>query len=105
MIHGHDKPPTGGEHIFGVLLLESNAMAKTLIQTVVQQLEHERTRLETELHKVSAALTAFGRAYLGGAKLGQARGKRRTISAAGRKRIVAAQRARWAKWKAKQKKS
>jgi hypothetical protein len=80
-------------------------MAKTLMQNVVQQLEHERTRLQTELHKVSAALTAFGRAYLGGAKAGRARGKRRTISAAGRKRIAAAQRARWAKLKAKQKKS
>ena len=86
------------------LLLKSNAMAKTLMQNVVQQLEHERTRLQTELHKVSAALTAFGRAYLGGAKSGRAPGKRRTISAAGRKRIAAAQRARWAKVRAKQKK-
>ena len=105
MIHRHDKPPTGGEHIFAVLLLEFDAMAKTLIQNVVQQLEYERTRLQSELHKVSAALTAFGRAYLGGAKPGRARGKRRTMSAAGRKRIVAAQRVRWAKWRAKQKKS
>jgi hypothetical protein len=80
-------------------------MAKTLIQTVVQQLEYERNRLQTELHKVTAALTAFGRAYLGGAKPGRARGKRRTISAAGRRRIAAAQRARWAKVRAKQKKS
>ena len=87
------------------LLLKSNAMAKTLMQNVVQQLEHERTRLQTELQKVSAALTAFGRAYLGGAKSGRALGKRRTISAAGRKRIAAAQRARWAKVRAKQKKS
>jgi hypothetical protein len=84
------------------LLLESNAMAKTLIQTVVQQLELERRRLQTELHKVSAALTAFGNAYLGRAKPGM---KKRTISAAGRKRIAAAQRARWAKVRAKQKKS
>jgi hypothetical protein len=80
-------------------------MAKTPIQNVVQQLEHERTRLQTELHKVSAALKAFGRAYLGGTKAGQPLGKRRTISAAGRKRIAAAQRARWAKVRAKQKKS
>ena len=80
-------------------------MAKTLIQNVVQQLESERNRLQTELYKVSAALTAFGRAYLGGAKAGRTRGKRRTISAAGRKRIAAAQRARWAKVRAKQKKS
>src|SRR5258708_6849447 len=87
------------------LLLKSNVMAKTLMQNVVQQLEHERTRLQTELHKVSAALTAFGRSYLGGAKSGRPFGKRRTISAAGRKRIAAAQRARWAKVRAKQKKS
>jgi hypothetical protein len=86
-----------------VLLLKSNAMAKTLIQNVVQQLEHERSRLQTELHRVSAALTAFGNAYLSGGK--PAKKKRRTISATGRKRIAAAQRARWAKLRAKQKKS
>jgi len=78
-------------------------MPKTLIQNVVQQLEHERARLRTELHKVSAALTAFGKVYLSGGK--PAKTKRRTISAAGRKRIAAAQRARWAKLKAKQEKS
>jgi len=78
-------------------------MAKTLIQNVVQQLERERIRLQTELHRVSAALTAFGNAYLSGR--GPGKKKRRTMSAAGRRRIAAAQRARWAKWKAKQKKS
>jgi hypothetical protein len=86
------------------LLLKFDPMAKTLIQNVVKQLERERIRLQTELNRVSAALTAFGRAYLGGAKPGRAGSKRRTMSAAGRKRIAAAQRARWAKWKAKQKK-
>lgn len=85
------------------LLLESDAMAKTLIQNVVQQLERERNRLQTELHRVSAALTAFGNAYLKGGRPGKR--KRRTMSGAGRKRIAAAQRARWAKWKTKQKKS
>ncbi len=74
-------------------------MRKTMIQTVVQQLKREQARLRLELDGVSAALTAFGRAYLGGKPA-----KRRTISAAGRKRIAEAQRARWAKVKAKQKK-
>jgi len=78
-------------------------MPKTLIQNVVQQLDRERIRLKTELSKVSAALTAFGRVYLEGTKSGNVRGKRHTISAAGRKRIAAAQRARWAKVKAKAK--
>ena len=101
MIHGQDAlvfPRAATD-----LLLKSNPMAKTLIQTVVQQLELERNRLQTELHRVSAALTAFGNAYLSGGK--PAKTKRRTISVAGRRRIAAAQRARWAKLRVKQKKS
>jgi len=75
-------------------------MPKTLMQSVVSQLQKERTRLEDELHRVTAALTAFGKVYLQGSK-----GilTKRTISAAGRKRIAAAQRARWAKIRAKKK--
>jgi hypothetical protein len=75
-------------------------MPRTLMQSVVRQLQKERTRLEDELHRVTAALTAFGKVYLRGSK--GARTKR-TISAAGRKRIAAAQRARWAKIRAKKK--
>ena len=79
-------------------------MPKTLMQNVVEQLEIERVRLETELHKISAALTAFGRVHLDGGKPAKSSAKRRTMSAAGRRRIAAAQRARWAKLKAKKKK-
>jgi hypothetical protein len=77
-------------------------MAKSLIQTVVKQLHQERARLEDELHRVTAALTTFGRVYMRGSKRGPAStsAKKRTISAAGRKRIAAAQRARWAKVRA-----
>jgi ABC-type Fe3+-hydroxamate transport system substrate-binding protein len=71
-------------------------MAKTLVQSVVSQLQKERSRLQDELGRVSAALTAFGKAYLRGNKSG----KKRTMSAAGRKRIAAAQKARWAKIRA-----
>jgi len=76
-------------------------MAKTLIQSVVKQLQHERARLEDELTRVTAALTTFGKVFMDGdkARPGSIR-KKRTISAAGRKRIAAAQRARWAKVKA-----
>jgi hypothetical protein len=74
---------------------------KTLMQSVVSELQKERTRLEDELHRVTAALTAFGKAYMRGSntKAAVAIRKKRTISAAGRKRIAAAQRARWAKIK------
>jgi len=76
-------------------------MPKTLMQSVVSQLQRERMRLEDELHRVTAALTAFGKAYMqGGKSRPAATRKKRTMSAAGRKRIAAAQRARWAKIKA-----
>jgi len=78
-------------------------MPKTLMQSIAKQLQKERSRLEDELHRVTAALTAFGKFYLQGSrpKAAVATRKRRTISAAGRKRIAAAQRARWAKVRAK----
>jgi hypothetical protein len=68
------------------------------VLAVVNHLQKERTRLEDELHRVTAALTAFGNVCLRGRK---SSGKKRTISVAGRKRIAAAQRARWAKVRAK----
>jgi hypothetical protein len=80
-------------------------MAKTLIQTVVKQLQQERARLENELRGVTAALTTFGKVFLQGTKRAPvAVRKKRTISAAGRRRIAAAQRARWAKVRATKKK-
>lgn len=82
-------------------------MAKTLVNTVIDQLQSERSRLENELRRVSAALSAFGKVYLQGSKARAAAattaGRSRTISAAGRKRIAAAQRARWAKVRAAKK--
>jgi len=79
-------------------------MPKTLMQSVVSQLQKERHRLEDELHRVAAALTAFGKVYMRGSKSKSASTrKKRTISAAGRRRIAAAQRARWAKVRAAKK--
>jgi len=80
-------------------------MAKTLIQSVIKQLRQERARLEGELHRVTAALNTFGKAFLKGSKRGLvAAPKKRTISLAGRRRIAAAQRARWARVRAAAKK-
>jgi hypothetical protein len=59
---------------------------------VVQLLKKEQGRLTKELHGISAALAAFGKAY--------GTGTRGTLSAAARARIGAAQRARWAKVRA-----
>jgi hypothetical protein len=68
---------------------------------VVKQLKQEHARLTDELHKVSAALTAFVGVYRG---VKPAR-KKRTMSAKARARISAAQKARWKTWRAKQKKA
>lgn len=72
-------------------------MPKTLMQSVVGQLQKERSRLADELRRVTAALTAFGKVYVNGPTISR---KRRTMSPAARKKIAAAQRARWAKVKA-----
>lgn len=78
-------------------------MPRTLMQSVVSQLQKERARLEDELQRVTAALTAFGRVYMRGSKSKSVSTRKRTISAAGRRRIAAAQRARWAKIRAAKK--
>jgi len=70
------------------------------MQSIISQLQKERTRLEDELHRITDALTAFGNVYMRGRKSSR---KKRTLSAAGRKRIAAAQRARWAKVRAAKK--
>jgi hypothetical protein len=62
---------------------------------VVRMLKKEQDRLTKELRGIGAALAAFGTTY------GKRPRTRRKISAAGRARIAAAQRARWAKVKAK----
>lgn len=66
---------------------------------IVKQLKKERDRVEKQLSGLNAALAAFVGVYAGST----ATRKRSTISAAGRKRIAAAQRARWAKIRAKKK--
>jgi hypothetical protein len=63
---------------------------------VVKQLSKERTRLTDELHRVTAALTAFGKVYLSGSNPKAVGNTKRTLSAAARKKISLAQKKRWA---------
>ena len=67
------------------------------ISTIVKQLKKERDSVERQLSGLNAALAAFVGVYAGS----RPTRKKRTISAAGRKRIAAAQHARWAKIRAK----
>lgn len=66
------------------------------VSSIITQLKQERDRVAKQLSGMDAALTAFAGVYSGSAMNGK-----REISAAGRKRIAAAQRARWAKVRGK----
>ena len=59
------------------------------ISAVVRHLRKELERAKTEIERYSAALAALGSSRLGG--------QRRTLSAAARRKISLAQKARWAK--------
>jgi hypothetical protein len=78
------------------------------LATVVQQLRKERDQAQKRIEQLDGALKALAglsgvRGTTVGRGLGQRpAGTRPTMSAAARKRIAAAQRARWAKWKAAQ---
>jgi hypothetical protein len=65
----------------------------TKLGSVVKLLQREHDHLTKQIKGVAAALEAFGEAY------GKQNGNRK-ISPAGRARIAAAQRARWAKTRA-----
>jgi len=76
-------------------------MPKTVLRSVANQLQKERIRLENELRRVTAALTAFGKVYMQGSKSRPAATrKKRTVSVASRRKMAAAQKARWAKTRA-----
>jgi hypothetical protein len=66
---------------------------------IVKMLTKERNRVQLQLSGLNAALSAFAGVYTGT----KPTRKKGTMSAAGRKRIAAAQRARWAKVRAKKK--
>jgi len=69
--------------------------------SIVSELRVERTNLVNQLRHVDAALSVLGKLNGGSSNPGP----RRTMSASARRKIAAAQRARWAAWKAKRKKA
>ena len=67
--------------------------------SIITQLKKERDRVAKQLSGMDAALRAFAGVYSDG----KPSRKRRKMSAKSRAKIAAAQRARWAKFRAKQK--
>src|SRR6266478_6441852 len=113
----HDIPPDGGwlkwlvwRELRGGNLLTlggcyNSCPRETMsnLANVVQQLQKEREQAQRTVEQLDEALKALGsleglRGKVGRVGRAQTLGKkRRTMSAAARKRIAAAQRARWAK--------
>src|SRR5260370_14825479 len=75
--------------------IPSEGDSMTNMGSVVQILKKEHARLTKEIKGIAGALSAFGASYAKGTRTHGG------MSAAGRARIAAAQRARWAKVKAK----
>jgi hypothetical protein len=71
------------------------------LRKAVQQLKKEREQTRARLDQLETALKILGDMGTAGRRSGRGAtpARRRTMSAAARKRIAAAQRARWAKWK------
>jgi hypothetical protein len=68
---------------------------------IVRELKTQRDRAQREVEQLNAALTALGNLGSGNGRSKRVLvGIRKTMSAAARRKIAAAQRARWAKWKA-----
>ena len=69
------------------------------LSSIMKQMKQERDRVAKQLSGLNAALTAFANVY-GESKPSR---KRRKMSAKSRAKIAAAQRRRWAKFRAKRK--
>jgi hypothetical protein len=67
----------------------------TNLSSVVSQLRKERTQVQVQLDELERAISALQGLNSGSRS---ARGGPRRLSASARKRIAAAQKARWAKW-------
>jgi hypothetical protein len=75
----------------------------TEIGAVLGQLKQERARVAAELRQLDQAVQALSK--IAGGSPGASRRVKRTMSAAARRRIAAAQRACWARFHASRKKA
>ncbi len=74
------------------------------LSRVLNQLQTHRARIQQELARLDAAITALRGTSNGLGKIRVSK-SRRTMSIAARRKIAKAQRERWAKWRRKQKKT
>jgi hypothetical protein len=73
----------------------------TNIAETLKVLGQERSQMLGRVRQLDDAISVLRKLNGGSLSVMGRSAKKRTMSAAGRRRIAAAQRARWAKWKAK----
>jgi hypothetical protein len=73
----------------------------TNIAETVKALAQERSRMAGHVRRLDDAISVLRKLNGGSLSVVGKSAKKRTMSDAGRRKIAAAQRARWAKWKAK----
>jgi len=88
---------------FHATLLDLEGGSIVNLSGIVKQLTTEKNRLEKQLSGLNAALAAFAGVYRGTARPTSKAGRKRRVSAKSRAKMAAAQRARWAKFRAKDK--
>ena len=71
------------------------------IAETVKVLAQERSRMAGQVRRLDDAISVLRKLRGSSLSVMGKSVKKRTMSAAGRRKIAAAQRARWAKWKAK----
>jgi hypothetical protein len=68
--------------------------------SIVRELQKQRKPLRDELEKIERAIAALDTLSGGKGQRSSGTRRRRQMSAAGRRRIVTAQKVRWARWRA-----
>jgi hypothetical protein len=69
-----------------------------MLKGAIHLVKKERARLMSQVEALDKALSALGSSHSGGRR-------GHTVSASARKRIAAAQKARWARWRATKRKA
>lgn len=103
MFCGHGDSYCDRRVVWGPQLFIEGGDFMANVAEMLQGLTQERSRMVGQVRKLDKAIVVLRKLTKGGGPAAFGRGrKKRTMSAAARRRISAAQKARWAKWKQKQ---
>jgi len=77
------------------------AIDRTVLEAAILGLEHQKSELDAKVAEIRSRLRGLGGAPAAAAPPKAAKGRKRVLSAAARKRIAEATKKRWAEYRAK----